>query len=86
MSLYDYHCHKCDKVFEIKKSIHADSPVLCATCGSVATQIFAPATVYTKGKKSEKLKEYSEKNPRAKMYTQMADKAINHVMKNIRNK
>ena len=86
MPLYDYHCYKCDEIFEIKQSIHDDSPVLCATCGTVAKQRFVPATVYTKGKKSEKLKEYSEKNPRAKMYTQMADKAINHVMKNIRNK
>ncbi|MBH75434.1 MAG: hypothetical protein CL896_06560 [Dehalococcoidia bacterium] len=86
MPLYDYQCNKCSEIFEIKKSIHDDSGVSCKSCGATAKQIFVPATVYHKGKKSEKLKEYSEKNPRAKMYTQMADRAINHVMKNIGKK
>ncbi len=42
MPTYEYFCEKCDKNFEVIKSIHEyKSPENCKQCGNEATKVFS---------------------------------------------
>jgi putative FmdB family regulatory protein len=48
--LYDYFCKKCDKVFEVDKSMSAPGPSRCPECGAAGPERYfvgnAPAVAY----------------------------------------
>ena len=47
MPAYTYECETCEDVFDVRRSMTDDSPVVCTTCaGSRVRQVyFAPAMV-----------------------------------------
>lgn len=49
MPTYEYKCSHCLFVFDLRRSISDDSPVVCPKCGSPAQQVFSPVTVIFKG-------------------------------------
>jgi len=83
MPRYQYQCLECGHEFEVKRSFHHDSPAACPQCQGEVRQVYMPATVFYKGRRSEKMKAYMEKHPKGKMYAEMADRAIERVTKTL---
>jgi len=47
MAIYDYSCQKCDKDFEVIKSIKEyDGKDQCPTCGNIGQRLIKPVVFY----------------------------------------
>ena len=46
---YEYKCGNCLLVFDLRRSMKDDSPVMCPKCGSLAKQVFSSVPVFFKG-------------------------------------
>lgn len=50
MAIYQYFCNKCEKVFDIKKSMSQSGEVECCKCGEEMTRLYSEPGIKFVGK------------------------------------
>lgn len=49
MPIYEYHCHKCDEVFQVKQKIHDEKLTTHERCGGELERLISSTSFVLKG-------------------------------------